>query len=66
MAFTKGSVFNKNSAYILLAGSLWGIISIFVNLLKEAGFNSIQCVAIRCFLQPCFLCVILLSKINHY
>lgn len=52
----------KNSAYILLAGSLWGIISIFVNLLKEAGFNSIQCVAIRCFFTALFLVCYIIIK----
>lgn len=52
----------KNSAYILLAGSLWGIISIFVNLLKETGFNSIQCVAIRCFFTALFLVCYIIIK----
>lgn len=37
----------KNSIYILLAGVLWGIISIFIKVLNSIGFNSLQCVAIR-------------------
>lgn len=46
----------KNSLYILVAGCLWGIISIFIKMLNTAGFNSLQCVAIR----GCFSAVILL------
>ena len=34
---------------ITSAGILWGIIAIFISLLKDLGFNSLQCVAIRVF-----------------
>lgn len=37
----------KNIICIILAGSLWGIISIFVNILTGIGFSSLDCVAIR-------------------
>ena len=43
--------------YVLGAGALWGMISIFVNQLKNAGFNSMECVAIRAF----FTAVILIA-----
>ena len=50
----------KNSFYIMIAGSLWGLISIFVNILKSIGFNSLQCVAVRAFFTALFLFVYLL------
>ena len=50
----------KNIFYIITAGCLWGIISVFVNLLKELGFDSMQCVAIRAFFAMVFLMVYLL------
>lgn len=37
----------KNSIYIILAGCLWGIIAIFVNVLTNLGCSSLECVAIR-------------------
>lgn len=37
----------KNIIYIILAGCLWGIIAIFVNILNGIGFSSLDCVAIR-------------------
>ena len=45
----------KNSFYIMAAGGLWGIISIFINILKDIGFNSLQCVAIRAFFTALLL-----------
>lgn len=33
--------------YVLLAGSLWGAIGLFVNALASAGFSSMQLVAVR-------------------
>lgn len=37
----------KDTIYIILAAGLWGIISIFINILNDIGFNSLQCVAVR-------------------
>lgn len=45
----------KSALCIIGAGIFWGIISIFVNLLKELGFDSLQCVAIRVFFAALFL-----------
>ena len=39
----------KYSVYVILAGILWGVISIFINILSAAGFTSMQCVALRAF-----------------
>lgn len=50
----------KHAVYVIRAGCLWGIISIFVNCLKDIGFNSIQCVAIRAFFTALILFVYLL------
>ncbi len=55
----------KNSLYIMAAGSLWGIISIFINILKDIGFNSLQCVAIRSFFTALFLFTYLLITDRH-
>lgn len=41
--------------YITGAGILWGIIAIFISLLKNLGFDSLQCVAIRVFFSACCL-----------
>lgn len=40
---------NRNLIYIIIAGILWGIISLFITALKDMGFDSMQCVAIRVF-----------------
>ena len=45
--------------YITSAGILWGIIAIFISLLKDLGFNSLQCVAIRVFFSALFLVIYL-------
>lgn len=50
----------KNTFYILLAGCLWGIISIFINRLNDMGFQSIQCVALRTLITALILLVCLL------
>lgn len=50
----------KNIFYIISAGCLWGIISVFINLLKELGFDSMQCVVIRSFFAMMFLLIYLL------
>ena len=46
---------------IASAGVLWGIIAIFISLLKEIGFNSLQCVAIRVFFSA--LCLVIYLSI---
>ena len=50
----------KNAIYIILAASLWGIISIFINILNDIGFNSLQCVAIRAIFAALILLIYLL------
>lgn len=50
----------KNVIYIVLAGSLWGIISIFIQVLNSLGFASMQCVAIRAFFTALILLIYLL------
>lgn len=50
----------KNAIYIILAGTLWGIISIFINSLKSIGFDSMQCVAVRAFFTALILFLYLL------
>lgn len=52
----------KSALCIIGAGIFWGIISIFVNMLKELGFDSIQCVAIRVFFAALFLILYLWFK----
>ena len=37
----------KYSVFVILAGCLWGLISIFIEIMNEAGFTSMQCVALR-------------------
>lgn len=46
----------KYSAYVLLAGTLWGILSIFVSLLTARGFTAMACVELR----ACFTAVLML------
>ncbi|WP_317406050.1 hypothetical protein, partial [Megamonas funiformis] len=46
---------------ITSAGILWGIIAIFISLLKNLGFNSLQCVAIRVFFSA--LCLVIYLSI---
>lgn len=45
----------RHTIYVIVAGCLWGIISIFVNSLKSMGFHSLQCVAIRTFFAAAIL-----------
>lgn len=52
----------KNAMYIIIAGTLWGIISIFVNQLKLIGFNSMQVVSIRVLFSALVLIFYLLIK----
>ena len=50
----------KSIIYIILAGCLWGIISIFVNILTGIGFTSLECVAIRTSIAALILFLYLL------
>ncbi len=50
----------KHACYIIMAGCLWGIISIFINILNAAGFDSMQCVALRTVFTALILLVYLL------
>ena len=52
----------KNALYIITAGTLWGIISIFVNQLRVIGFNSMQVVSIRVLFSALVLVFYLLIK----
>lgn len=52
----------KNALYIIVAGTLWGIISIFVNQLRIIGFNSMQVVSIRVLFSALVLVFYLLLK----
>lgn len=52
----------KNALYIIVAGTLWGIISIFVNQLRIIGFNSMQVVSIRVLFSALVLVFYLLIK----
>ena len=36
-----------SSIFIIIAGILWGIISVFVTSLKSIGFSSMEVVALR-------------------
>lgn len=45
---------------ILISGALWGLIALFVNMLKWLGLNSIQCVALRVLLSAVILIVYIL------
>lgn len=37
----------KNALYIIIAGCLWGIIAIFINILNRLGLTAMECVAVR-------------------
>ncbi len=50
----------KNTFYILSAGCLWGIISIFINRLNGMGFQPMQCVALRTLITALMLLICLL------
>lgn len=55
-------IYIKNSVYIILAGILWGIISLFVTQLQNMGLNSMQVVSVRVFFSALVLVVFLLIK----
>lgn len=52
----------KYVSYILFAGILWGIISIFLHGLELIGFSTFQCVALRLFFATLFLLIVILVK----
>lgn len=37
----------KYAIYVIAAGILWGILSVFINVLNAVGFTSMECVALR-------------------
>ncbi len=47
---------------VLLAGCLWGIISIFVRRLSAAGFNSMEIVGIRAFFAAAVFLILVLIR----
>lgn len=52
----------KYAAYVILAGCLWGILSVFINVLNGAGFRSMECVALRAALTAVILLILLLLR----
>lgn len=50
----------RNAVCIILAGVLWGIISVFINVLNDVGFTSMQCVAVRAVFSALILLAYLL------
>lgn len=48
--------------YVLLAGALWGVISLFLKPLLAAGFSQIQTIAGRCLIAAAVLGVYMLIK----
>lgn len=52
----------KYTFCILAAGGLWGMISVFIHILQAAGFNSMQCVAIRAFFTAALMLIYLCVK----
>ena len=52
----------KDTCCILAAGGLWGIISVFIRTLQQAGFTSMQCVAIRAFFTALVLLLYVCAK----
>lgn len=51
-----------NSVFIIIAGILWGIISIFVTALKDIGFSSMEVVALRVSFSAIIMVIYLLIK----
>ena len=52
----------KNAAMVILAGCLWGVISIFVRQLNALGITAMECVAIRTTIAALILFVFLLAR----
>lgn len=55
-----------NALFIIIAGALWGIISIFVNGLHIIGFSSMEIVALRVSFSAVILALFLLIKDRKY
>ena len=51
-----------SSLYIILAGILWGIISLFVTQLQSAGLSSMQIVSVRVFFSAVIMVLFLLIR----
>lgn len=51
-----------SSLYIILAGILWGIISLFVTQLQSAGLSSMQIVSVRVFFSAVIIVLFLLIR----
>ena len=49
-----------SSIFIIIAGILWGIISVFVTSLKSIGFSSMEVVALRVIFSAIILLIYLL------
>ena len=49
-----------SSIFIIIAGILWGIISVFVTSLKSIGFSSMEVVALRVSFSAIILLIYLL------
>ncbi len=58
----KGADIIKNSVCIIVAGILWGIISLFVRVLQEIGFNSMEIVCIRVTISAILMVLLILVK----
>lgn len=52
----------KSAAMVILAGCLWGVISIFVRQLNALGITALECVAIRTTIAALILFVFLLLR----
>ena len=52
----------KSSLYVILAGLLWGLISLFIRPLSAAGFSSLQIVMLRMVFSAAILLVFVLLK----
>lgn len=48
--------------YVLSAGCLWGIISLFLKPLLNMGFSQVQTVALRCLIAAAVLGAVMLVK----
>ena len=51
-----------SSIFIIIAGILWGIISVFVTSLKSIGFSSMEVVALRVIFSAIILLIYLLVE----
>lgn len=51
----------RSVGYIITAGILWGVISVFIGALQDLGFTSLQCVAVRALFAALLLFAWLLA-----